>query len=99
MVTDNPTVKALQKSNVALCIQLASMFRQKISYGTWSVGEKIPTVKELADECGVATMTIRQALDIIENEGLIERYRAKGTFVKDAPKQNLWCDVNRCRPA
>lgn len=94
MVTDNPTVKALLKSNVARYIQLASLFRQKISYGTWGVGEKIPTVKELADECGVATMTIRQALDIIESEGLIERYRAKGTFVKDAPKQNLWCDVN-----
>lgn len=90
---DNPTVKALQKSNVSRYIQLASLFRQRIESGEWDVGTRIPTVKELADQCGVATMTIRQALDIIEKEGLIERYRAKGTFVVEQPKRDLWCEV------
>jgi len=89
----NATVKAMQKSNVSRYIQLASLFRQRIDTGEWDVGTKIPTVKELADQCGVATMTIRQALDIIEKEGLIERYRAKGTFVVERPKRDLWCEV------
>ena len=48
---------------------------------------------ELAAECGVARATIRQALDLLENEGLIERYRAKGTFVRQRPRQQLWCEV------
>lgn len=91
--SDNATVKALQKSNVARYIQLASLFRQRIESGEWEVGSKIPTVKELADQCGVATMTIRQSLDILENEGLIERYRAKGTFVLERPNHDLWCEV------
>ncbi|MHA7869282.1 MAG: GntR family transcriptional regulator [Salipiger thiooxidans] len=90
---DNATVKALQKSNVSRYIQLASLFRQRIESGEWDVGSKIPTVKELADQCGVATMTIRQSLDILEKEGLIERYRAKGTFVIERPKRDLWCEV------
>ncbi|SDI59851.1 GntR family transcriptional regulator [Salipiger marinus] len=90
---DNATVRALQKSNVSRYIQLASLFRQRIETGEWKVGAKIPTVKELAEQCGVATMTIRQALDIIEGEGLIERYRAKGTFVVERPSRDLWCEV------
>lgn len=91
--SENATMKALQKSNVSRYIQLASLFRQRIESGEWDVGQKIPTVKELADQCGVATMTIRQSLDILEGEGLIERYRAKGTFVLERPKRDLWCEV------
>lgn len=91
---DNPTIQALKKSNVSRYIQLAGLFRQRIETGEWDVGQKIPTVKELADQCGVATMTIRQSLDILENEGLIERYRAKGTFIREQPRKELWCEVN-----
>ncbi|MDF0601375.1 GntR family transcriptional regulator [Psychromarinibacter sp. C21-152] len=91
--TENTTAKALKKSNVSRYIQLASLFRKRIESGEWEVGAKIPTVKELADQCGVATMTIRQSLDILENEGLIERYRAKGTFVIERPNRDLWCEV------
>ncbi|WP_269586211.1 GntR family transcriptional regulator [Roseibium sp. Sym1] len=93
MKLENPTVRALQKSNVSRYIQLASLFRQRIESGEWDVGDQIPTVKELADQCGVATMTIRQSLDILEKDGLIERFRAKGTFVRARPKQDLWCEV------
>ena len=90
---ENATVKALKKSNVSRYIQLASLFRQKIESGEWDVGTQIPTVKDLADQCGVATMTIRQSLDILEEEGLIERYRAKGTFVLERPRRDIWCEV------
>ena len=83
----------LDRSVVALYIQLASLFRRRIQAGQWPVGEQIPTVEELAAECGVARATIRQALDILEAEGLIERYRAKGTFVRPRPRQQIWCEV------
>ena len=90
---DNATMRALQKSNVSRYIQLASLFRSRIESGEWEVGAQIPTVKDLADQCGVATMTIRQSLDILEQEGLIERFRAKGTFVREQPKRDIWCEV------
>ncbi|MEJ8474221.1 GntR family transcriptional regulator [Roseibium algae] len=90
---ENATVKALKKSNVARYIQLASLFRNRIESSEWGVGDKIPNVEALAEQCGVATMTIRQSLDILESEGLIERFRAKGTFVKERPNQDLWCEV------
>ena len=65
----------------------------------WAVGQQIPTVEELAAECGVARATIRQALDLLEGEGLIERYRAKGTFVRERAHEQLWCEVATIGPA
>nr|WP_254007776.1 GntR family transcriptional regulator [Rhizobium sp. L1K21] len=88
------TANALEKSNVSRYIQLASMFRKWVENGQWSVGSQIPTVDQLAKQCGVAGMTIRQALNILEKEGLIERFRAKGTFVRGKPQRNLWCEVH-----
>lgn len=88
------TRNALRKSPVARYLQLASLFRRSIETGEWEVDRQIPTVEVLARECGVASMTIRQALDILEGEGLIERFRAKGTFVRARPRRELWCEVN-----
>ncbi|MDP3339312.1 GntR family transcriptional regulator [Frigidibacter sp.] len=81
------------RPGVSLYAKLASMFRSRIDSGEWVVGGRIPTVEDLAKSYGAAGMTIRQALGILEAEGLIERFRAKGTFVRARPKRDLWCDV------
>ncbi|WP_295467231.1 GntR family transcriptional regulator [uncultured Pseudomonas sp.] len=81
------------KSGVARYIQLATLFRRRIEQGLWPVGEQIPTVDELASECCVARATVRQALGLLEDDGLIRRYRAKGTFVIQQPQDQLWCEV------
>jgi GntR family transcriptional regulator len=81
------------RSAVARYIQLSTLFRRRIQSRQWRVGSQIPTVDELAAECGVARATIRQALGELEAEGLIERHRAKGTFVRKSPQEELWCAV------
>jgi GntR family transcriptional regulator len=81
------------RSAISRYIQLATLFRQRIDSGQWPVGAQIPTVEDLAAECGVARATIRQALDLLEQEKLIERFRAKGTFVRRRPQEELWCAV------
>ncbi len=83
----------LSRSAVPRYLQLASLFRHRIAQGVWKTGQQIPTVDELAAECGVARATIRQALDELGKEGLIERFRAKGTFVRQTPQSRLWCTV------
>ena len=87
------TASALKKSPVARYLQLAALFRRRIETGEWPVNSRIPTVDELAEECGVANMTIRQSLGILEQDGLIERFRAKGTFVRKRTRRDLWCEV------
>jgi GntR family transcriptional regulator len=83
----------LSRSSVARYIQLATLFRRRIEAGQWPTGSQIPTVDDLAAQHQVARATIRQALGILEGEGLITRHRAKGTFVTERIRQHLWLEV------
>ena len=90
---DSGTKVDFSRTAVARYIQLASLFRRRVESGLWAQGKQIPTVDDLAAECGVARATIRQALGILEDEHLIARYRAKGTFVRERPQTQIWCEV------
>lgn len=81
------------RSAASRYVQLASLFRRRVESGEWRLGQQIPTVDELAAECQVARATVRQALDLLEDEKLIERFRAKGTFVIGKPQEQFWCEV------
>ena len=83
----------LSRSSVSRYIQLATLFRRRIETGEWQSGQQIPTVDELADEFGVARATIRQAIGLLESDGLVSRFRAKGTFVNERPATPVWCEV------
>jgi len=76
----------LDRSRVARYLQLATLFRNRIASGRWAVGSRIPNVDVLAGDFGVARETIRQALGVLEREGCVERFRAKGTFVRRSPE-------------
>lgn len=92
--TKSPSTSlATENQGMALYLQLSNIFRGRIESGEWKVGERIPTVEELYKSYSVSGMTIRQALGILEDEGLIERFRAKGTFVRLRPRRDVWCDV------
>jgi GntR family transcriptional regulator len=73
------------RSRVSRYIQLATLFRNWIASGQWPVGSRIPNVDELARQYSVARGTIREALGLLEQEGLLQRFRAKGTFVRNSP--------------
>ncbi len=83
----------LTRSSVARYIQLATLFRRRIELGQWAAGAQIPTVDDLSVQCGVARATIRQALGLLEAEGLITRHRAKGTFVSHQVREHLWLEM------
>lgn len=54
--------------------------RERITSGQWSPGSPLPSQRELADEFGVSVMTLRQALQLLTDEGLIETRHGSGTF-------------------
>lgn len=83
----------LTRSAIPRYLQLATLFRRRIQGGEWQLGSQIPTVDELCEEYGVARATMRQALGLLEAEGLISRFRAKGTFVNERPQDRLWLEV------
>jgi GntR family transcriptional regulator len=81
------------RSGVSRYIQLSTLFRRRIATGEWQTDQQIPTVDELAEEFGVARATIRQAIGLLEKDGLISRFRAKGTFVNKRPDLPVWCEL------
>jgi GntR family transcriptional regulator len=63
--------------------RIAMLMRQRILGGQWESQTQIPTIEGLMAEFGASRVTIRLALDMLERDGLIERFRGKGTFVTD----------------
>jgi len=66
--------------------QLAELFRQRIVRGTWSAGERLPSLHELTQEFDVARVTVRQAVDLLERDGLLSAQQGRGTFVTGRPE-------------
>ncbi len=53
----------------------------EIHSGHFSPGQALPTEARLAEMLGMSRQTVRQALAQLEDEGIIERVRGRGTFV------------------
>ena len=63
-----------------LCLQVAEQARG----GTLPVGYRLPTVRALAAELGVAANTVAKAYRTLEADGVVETRGRQGTFVAAA---------------
>ncbi len=61
-------------------LRIHSNLRERITSGQWPPGSPLPSQRELADEFGVSIMTLRQAMQLLTDEGLIESRHGSGTF-------------------
>ena len=68
-------------SKIPLYYQLENVLREKITSGAFESGERMPTEIELIEQYGVSRITVRQALQSLSDEGLIERKQGRGTLV------------------
>ncbi|MGW8566950.1 GntR family transcriptional regulator [Isoptericola sp. NPDC055881] len=53
-----------------------------------AVGDAVPSERSLTDKFGVSRMTVRQAIDALVTEGVLERAQGRGTFVA-APRADF----------
>jgi GntR family transcriptional regulator len=65
--------------------QLAEQLRDQIHTGRLRPGDALPTQPQLTAEYGVSVTTIREAIDVLRGEGLVETVRGKGVFVRQPP--------------
>jgi GntR family transcriptional regulator len=76
----------------ALYFDVMGFLREDIRGGRYSPGEKLPSEDQLAREFSVSRVTLREALRVLEDDGLIVRRHGSGTYVRDQraiPIQNL----------
>jgi GntR family transcriptional regulator of arabinose operon len=62
-------------------IDLARDLMREIAGRSLEIGDRLGTEQELSDRYGLSRVTVRQALELLENEGYVLRKRALGTFV------------------
>lgn len=74
-------------------IQIHNQLRENIEDGKWKVGEKIPAERELAADFDVSRMTLRQAIQALVDEGILERRVGSGTFVANRKVQEKMSGV------
>jgi len=64
--------------------QLADRLRTEIQNGVYTGGQRLPSENELASATGYSRQTVRQAMALLENEGLTSRVQGSGTYVRSA---------------
>ena len=62
-------------------LRIQAELRDRISSGRWPPGHPLPAQRDLAGEFGVSIMTLRQALQLLADDGLIAARHGTGTYV------------------
>jgi GntR family transcriptional regulator len=78
-----PSAVINRDSPLPLYYQLARMLTDDIARGRWAPGDRIASEPEIGALYGVSRATVRQALQRLEGDGLIQRIKGRGTFVAD----------------
>lgn len=63
--------------------RIADALAARIGSGRYAAGSKLPSEQALAEDFGVAYGTVRRAMDVLRERGLILTVWGKGTFVKE----------------
>lgn len=71
-------------SSTPIYVQLRNQIVKGIGKGELKTGEKLPTIRQLASDAGVNTMTVNKAYQILKNEGFIRTDRRLGAFVSES---------------
>ncbi|WDR03934.1 GntR family transcriptional regulator [Devosia algicola] len=79
-------IKAFQssrRSGQPLYMQVVDHFRRHLTEGLWQPNDVLPSLDVLTEALGVARVTVRDAVKILADEGLLRPERGRGTIVTD----------------
>ncbi|MEQ9809795.1 GntR family transcriptional regulator [Streptococcus jiangjianxini] len=68
-------------------IRIHDSIKKGIDEGKWKIGQRLPSERDLSDHFEVSRMTLRQAVTLLVEEGILERRVGSGTFVASSRVQ------------
>lgn len=74
-----------RKSDMPLHVQLKNILKEKIYLH--NLTDKIPSERDLMEEYSVSRSTVRQAINALVDEGVLEKIHGRGTFVSLRPME------------
>lgn len=63
--------------------QVREQIRRMVAAGTLTPGTRLPTIRQLASDLGLAKGTIERAYELLEGDAVIERHGRSGTYVSE----------------
>ncbi len=69
-------------ASLPLYQSIAAEIRSRIAAGRYRPGEKIPSVRKMAEEFGCNKLTVQKAYEILKREGFLENIVGSGSFVR-----------------
>lgn len=73
------------RSGVPPYLQIVQQVRQALRMGVLTVGDQLPTVREVVAAVAVNPNTVLKAYRDLEREGLVQARAGQGTFVASLP--------------
>ena len=73
--------------------KIADDLRKLIKDGAYNEGDKLPSERHLCEQYEASRITIRQALELLEQEQLVVRRHGRGTFVLPSKYNQLLNDL------
>lgn len=70
-------LKINMQSEVPIYLQLRNEIVKGIGRGEFEPGESLPTVRQMATDLGINTMTVSKAYQLLKTEGFLETDRRK----------------------
>ena len=71
------------KENQAIYLQIADLMCENILTGLWKPGDRIPSIRELAESIEVNPNTVMRTFGYMEDQGIIHNQRGIGFFLSD----------------
>jgi GntR family transcriptional regulator len=69
--------------------RIADSLRQRLLAGFWQPEQQLPTERELCAQFAVSQITVRRAMQILEEENLVERRQGAGTFATSVAQRKI----------
>jgi len=71
-----------RSSYVPAYAQLAQILRAQIAAGRFRPGDRLPSESQLCERYGVSPMTVRRAINLLVDQGVVVTEQGRGTFVR-----------------
>lgn len=79
-------INIIQKQKKLRYVEVYNTLFKMINEGTFPNNCRLPSEPDLAKELGVSRTTLRQALSLLQDDGLINNIRGKGNFITKTQK-------------
>src|SRR4051812_10632859 len=66
-------------------VSIAGEYAKKIRGGELPAGIQLPSYSEIATQYGVSDIVVRKAIELLQNQGLVNAIRRRGVFVTAQP--------------